>query len=209
MIYLIGGPPKCGKTTFSKLFARVHEIPYVSSDSLQSIIKPYVNDDEVQKGFPASQIRGENNDDKYTKYFAQEIITAYIQQARYVADGIKNFIACEVADHKDIIIEGYHITPQLVSELQKLYPNQVKALFIVKTNVEKFVEDIPKSSTKNDWIIERTNDESTYIRIAQMICDYGKWFQDESEKYNLKCFSVDEDFEGKLEEMRKYLIEKL
>ena len=41
MIYLIGGPPKCGKTTLAKKLAGKYQIPWISADTLQNIVWAY------------------------------------------------------------------------------------------------------------------------------------------------------------------------
>ena len=49
MIYLIGGPPKCGKTTLAKRLSKSLGIPWVSTDTLQCVIKPYINRKDFSK----------------------------------------------------------------------------------------------------------------------------------------------------------------
>ncbi len=39
MIYLIGGPPRCGKTTLAKEMSKKLEIPWISSDALEVVVK--------------------------------------------------------------------------------------------------------------------------------------------------------------------------
>jgi hypothetical protein len=67
-------------------------------------------------------------------------------------------------------------------------------VFLVKTNREKFLEDIHKSSTPNDWIIQKTKLESTFVKIATMIISYGGYFKQEANKYNLNCLDLSENF---------------
>jgi cytidylate kinase len=68
MIYLIGGPPKCGKTTLAKRLSKSKGIPWVSTDTLQCVIKPYMNKKDFSKIFPTNYQRGKNNDEKYSEY---------------------------------------------------------------------------------------------------------------------------------------------
>ena len=69
---------------------------------------------------------------------------------------------------------------------------------------EKFVQDIKKSTTPNDWIIARTKNEKTYSKIADMICGYGKIFKQEAEKHNLKVLNMDDDFSKQINAGVKY-----
>jgi 2-phosphoglycerate kinase len=205
MIYLIGGPPKCGKTTLAKKLSKSLGIPWVSSDTLQCVIKPYIGKEAFPAKFPSSRQRCSDNDEKYSKYSSREIIGAYQQQAKTVYEAVDMFTVCEITDGNDFIIEGYHIEPELVAELNLKYPEKIKSIFLVKSDKEKFIRDIKKSTTPNDWIIARTNNEETYLKIANMVCEYGNFFKKESEKYGFKSLNMDNDFESQIKEAIVYL----
>ncbi|USN58292.1 MAG: hypothetical protein H6767_08530 [Candidatus Peribacteria bacterium] len=198
MIYLIGGPPKCGKTTLAKRLSKSKGIPWVSTDTLQCVIKPYMDKKDFSKKFPTNYQREENNDEKYSQYSTDEIIEAYQQQAKTSYQAIDMFAICEITDCNDFIIEGYHIEPELVAELNEKYPNKLRSIFLIKSNEAKFVDDIKKSTTPNDWIIARTNNEETYSKISKMICEYGKFFEKESKKYGFKVLNMDNDFDNQI-----------
>lgn len=102
-------------------------------------------------------------------------------------------------------MEGYYIEPELVAELNERYPNKLKSIYLIKSDKEKFVADIRKSTTPNDWIIARTNNKETYGKIAKMICKYGKFFEKESEKYGFKVMNMDNDFNNKINKTIEYL----
>jgi 2-phosphoglycerate kinase len=198
MIYLIGGPPKCGKTTLAKALSKSLGIPWVSTDTLQSVIKPYINKEDFSEKFPISNQREKDNDEKYSKYSSIEIIEAYKKQAKTVHPAIDMFAVCEITDGNDFIIEGYHIEPELAFKLNSKYPDKIKSIFLVKSDKEKFISSIKKSTTPNDWIIARTHNEATYQKIAEMICEYGKIIKAESEKHNLAVLNMDDNFDSQI-----------
>jgi 2-phosphoglycerate kinase len=198
MIYLIGGPPKCGKTTLAKKLSKTFGMPWVSTDTLQCVIKPYTNKE--------SFLPSKNNDEKYARYSSAEIIEDYQRQAKTVYQAIEMFAVCEITDGNDFIIEGYHVEPELVAELNSKYPGKIKSVFLIKYDREKFVGDIKKSTTPNDWIIARTNNEETYQKIAEMICEYGKFFENEAKKYSFKVLNMDDDFDDRIKEAVDHLI---
>jgi 2-phosphoglycerate kinase len=208
MIYLIGGAPKCGKTTLAKILSKTFGIPWVSTDTLQNVVKPYMRADELSEKFPATDQRCENNDEKYSRFTAVEIIYAYKRQAKTIYPAIDMFAACEIADGNDFIIEGYHIKPELAGELNKKYPGKTKAIFLVKSDRDKFVSDIKKSATPNDWIIARTGKPETYQKIANMICEYGDFFNKEASKYGFKVLNMDNDFDLCIIEAINYFTKK-
>src|SRR3989344_1580098 len=123
MIYLIGGPPKCGKTTLSKKLSKKLGIPWISADTLQTIAKEYTNKKDISKKFPWSTIRKikKSNDIAFGEYTSKEIVKLYTTQAKVTYGAIDMVSICEITDGNDYIIEGYQVEPQLVSALYKKY----------------------------------------------------------------------------------------
>lgn len=208
MIYLIGGPPKCGKTTLAKNLSSTLQIPWVSTDTLQNVIKPYVDKGDLANKFPVSGQKSKDNDEKYSKYSIPEIVDAYRTQARTVYSAIDMFVLCEITDSNDFIIEGYHIEPELAAEMNSKYPEKIKSIILIKSDPEKLVRDMQKSTTPNDWIITKTNQAVTYGKIAGMISAYGNYVSDESKKFDLKVMNMDNNFDDQIKEAIEYLTEQ-
>jgi len=208
MIYLIGGPSKCGKTTLSKKLSLALKMPRISTDSLQSVVYGYTDKKDIAKKFPWGAIRRQtkrSNDAAYHKYTAKQIVAAYRAQAKSTFKAIEMMAVSEITDGNDLIIEGYHIEPRLAAVLSKKYPEKIKSIFLIKNDEAKFVRDIKKTSTPNDWIINRTKDAKTYSLIAKMICEYGKFFENEAKKRNLKVINMDDNFNKRINEIVKIL----
>src|SRR3989339_807734 len=184
MIYLIGGPAKCGKTTLSKQMSKKYGIPWVSSDTLQVVawkyVEKYASSEEMKKLYPHNAVRAKTNDEMYSKNTPQQIAKNYIKQAQATYDAIDMFCICEIADGNDYIVEGYHVTPQLAARLIKKYGRKhFRVLFLIKLDTKKFVQDLQKSTTPNDWILAKTREKETFNKIAEMVSFYGKFFEKE------------------------------
>lgn len=209
MIYLIGGPPKCGKSTLTKKLAKKLKISWVGGDTLQVVARAYMNKKDALEKFPWSAVRSQtkrDNDLAYGKYSAKEVVKAYTTQAKAVYDAVDMFIACEIGDCNDYIIEGYQIEPAFVSKMYKKYgAKNLKAVFLIKKDVNKFVEDCKKSTTGNDWILKNTKKKETFVKIAQMISEYGDFFEKEANRYGFKVFNMDTEFQKKLSAAENYL----
>jgi 2-phosphoglycerate kinase len=164
--------------------------------------------EELEDAFPSSYQRGKDNDERYSIYSSGEIIEAYRKQAKITYEAVDMFCICEITDGNDFIIEGYHIEPELVSKLSEKYPGKIQGIFLGKTDTSKFVENIKKSSTANDWIIAKTKDEATYIKIADMICEYSRIFESEAKKYNFDFMNMDYAFEEKIQKIIELLSKK-
>lgn len=209
MIYLIGGPPKCGKTTLAKKLSKKLELPWISADTLQSVVYAYTNKREIPKKFPWGEIRKKtkgSNDLAYKKYSSSEIIKLYRKQAGTSYKAIEIVVASEINDGNDYIVEGYQVEPKLVKKLLNKYgKDKIKSVFLIRIDKSNFLEDIKKSSTPNDWILAKTKKDETFPKIAEMIYKYGIQVKKDAVKYGLRVLNMDSNFREKLEEIINYL----
>ncbi len=206
MIYLIGGPPKCGKTTLAKKLAQEHRISWISADTLQNIVWAYTPKNDHASLFPHSYSRGESNDEFYSKHSPQQIIKNYIAQGKTSYDAISMIAETYLADKDDFIVEGYQVTPEIADRILKKFGKEyVKAVFLIKHDEQKFIKDIHKSTTPADWIIRKTKNEATFGLIATMIAEYSLYFEKEANKYGLEIFNMDNGFESQLSTIEKNL----
>lgn len=204
MIYLIGGPPKCGKTTLAKAMSRELHIPWISADTLQNIVWAYTSDESKPDLFPRSHLKGESNDEDYSIHSAETIIRSYLGQAKTSYDAISMMAETYLIDEDDFIVEGYQVTPEIADRIHQKYgKEQVRAVFLIRNDAKQFVEDTHKSTTPNDWIIRRTKNESTYPKIAKMVVEYSDYFQKEAKKYDLPVFQMDKNFDDQINTLVK------
>lgn len=207
MIYLIGGPPKCGKTTLAKKLSDKYRIPWISADTLQNIVWAYTPKEKHSTFFPHSYLRGDSNDEFYSEHSPQQIAENYITQGKTTYDAISMMAETYLTDKDDFIVEGYQVTPEIVDTIFKKFDREhIKAVFLVKYDEQKFIQDIHKSTTPNDWIIRKTKNEATFGLIAKMISEYSRYFDTEAKKYGLSVFNMDEDFNKQLDVIEKHLM---
>lgn len=214
MIYLIGGPPKCGKTTLAKKIAKKFGIPFVSSDALQTVVRAYaskyLSKKNFNKLFPHTASKGKTNDETYRRNTPDAISKNYIQQAKATYDAIDAVCSSELVDGNDYMFEGYHVTPELVARLIKKHGKKnFSAIFLIKENQAKFLKNITKSSTPNDWILSRTKKQETYEKIAEMITLYGLYFSKESKKHHFPIVNMDDNFQSQLKIAERLLLGKI
>ena len=82
-VYLIGGLPKCGKTTLAKTLSKKLSIPWISADTLQNIVYTYMDKKDHEEYFPHSYIKGNNNDETYSQNTPDSIVKEYINPVSY------------------------------------------------------------------------------------------------------------------------------
>ncbi|MFA5076339.1 MAG: hypothetical protein WC480_02900 [Patescibacteria group bacterium] len=203
MIYLVGGPPRCGKTTLTKMMSKKFGISWISSDTLEAVSRVYTPKKQWPKKYPYSFLRrkkgARNNDDFYSTYSAAQIISALNREARAVYEAIDTVIACEIADGKDYIIEGCQLLPSFVKQMINKYGQKnVRAVFLTKHDEQKFARDVHKSITTNDWLLVLTKKPETFVKVGKMVSRYSKYFDQETKKYGLRAINVDTDFSNQL-----------
>ncbi|MFA6486230.1 MAG: hypothetical protein WCT40_02585 [Candidatus Magasanikbacteria bacterium] len=211
MIYLIGAPPRCGKTTLAKKMSIQTKIPWLSCDTLDSIAQEYTPAEQWAKKFPYSHLRRttkpRSNDIFYQKNSPAKIIRLLKQQARSVWPAMETAIACKIADGNDYIIEGYHITPDFAGRMIKKFgKDKIRAVFLGKTDAKKFAIDAHKSTTPNDWLLVLTKKPETFLLVGKMVADFSRLIEKESAKNGLKCFKTDQDFEITIDQAIKHLL---
>ena len=120
MLYLIGGPPRCGKTALSTALARKLQIPYFSIDHITSVIPPYISPERQDESFPLRALRQQldnDNDRFFQTYSPEEIVTVYQKQAATCWPGIRSFIKYAIEDEHSLILEGWQILPHFLDEI--------------------------------------------------------------------------------------------
>ncbi len=209
MIYLIGGPPRCGKTTLAERLARENSIPYFSIDHITSVITPYIPEHERERAFPlraAGKGLNYSNDLYYAKYSTQQIVDFYLRQAETCRPGVENFIRYALGDEHDLILEGWQILPGFLPPL--ITPEnqeRLRILFLYKTDAEAIVTGLKAGVGKIDWVRRNTKDEKTFLAIARMISCFGSYIEVEAKKYHLQAINTDFDFERKIADSLKML----
>jgi 2-phosphoglycerate kinase len=201
MIYLIGGPPRCGKTTLAKAMSKKRGISWISTDMLEVVTGEYMTQKEWDVTHPYTALRRKHktNDAFYGTLSPQKIVSVLRQNAKPTYSAIEAVVSCAVADGYDLIIEGYHLEPVLVNKLIKKYGEKhVQAIFLVKHDSVAFARDVYKSTTKNDWLLVLTKKKETFLKVGEMVSFFSGVFEKEVKKYGLKVVAMDTDFNQKI-----------
>jgi hypothetical protein len=202
MVWLIGGPPRCGKTTLASRIAEKRRIPYFSIDHVASVITPYIPVDQQDMSFPLKATRrqfNDNNDRFFSKYSPDEVVDLYVAQAKTCWPGVKNFIRYAVSDEHELILEGWQILPSLLQELiSSVGKRSLEINFLVKTDCQAIISGLKANNPKNDWVLTNTKEENTLPLIAKMISVFGKRVEEEAYKFGFKVINLDIGFSEKI-----------
>lgn len=205
MIYLIGGPPRCGKTTLAKTFSEKAKIPWISSDTLEVVAGEYMTQEEWDLTHPYS-IAHTSNNAFYAEFSAKEIVALLKAQAVATEPAIHMTALCSMKDEIDYIIEGYHITPKFAAHLIKKYGvDKVMAVFLTKSNPEQFAAQTTKNPVANDWLVNKQTSADTMAKVGIMIAQYSEWVIKEADKFGLPVFNLDQNFSNRIKQIAKSL----
>ncbi len=169
-LYLIGGSPRCGKTTIFNSFINKKPMIAIPTDAIRAGVR-YLNkhnrinfsEDEIENNLPWEMVVG--------------LIHRY--------------------DHKNIplIIEGVVITPERVKNL-KLDNLELRAVFVgftEETHIEKIIEH---GLTEKDWVydhITSNNGDDTEVRkMFKSLQEKNKLTKEKADEYGYSFFSPED-----------------
>ena len=182
MIYLLGGPPRVGKSTISRTITEKHGINVVSTDSLGAVLENVLNPEAEPGLFIVSRLNEMTVDDRINLMVKNTIerINYQIEENRAVWKAVTPFIQREKEEGRDVMVEGVAILPELVSQLEDV---TCRVVFIGNQG-SKHKENIRKSAKENahDWM-QNASDE--YIdAFATFVVEMSSYIEKEARKYN-------------------------
>jgi 2-phosphoglycerate kinase len=202
-IILIGGPQRCGKSTLAQSLSMELNIPWITTSTLEAVIRIYTPKEEDQKLFPKSMLRKKGdggNDHMYSTYSAEKIVESYFEQAETVSGAIRAFVKHIYEQDWNYILEGYHITPKLVAQI-KNDGFDVDSIILVNTNPDELIHRSLSSKTKHDWVRDEIREKGNYTKIGEMITLYSNTLITEAKKYDVRVVDMGQDFQKNFNEV--------
>ncbi|MEI6267053.1 MAG: hypothetical protein WCP14_04155 [bacterium] len=212
MIYIIGGPPRCGKTTLARRLSKKLNIGWLSGDTFEGIVRPYVSKEEYPRRFPKNILRettNNTNDEMYTKYSVAEILDSYLVQGLVAQHAMEVLIEEMIKEKLDFILEGYHLYPEFVRKMMTKYgKNNFRVIFLVKDNYEVTLESLMASNLEDDWVHNKSNDKKIIKVIAKFILEFSKYYKNEANEYGLKVVKYTGNIDEFMQSAESILIKK-
>jgi hypothetical protein len=168
MVYLIGGPPRCGKSVLAYRLTTGHAIPFISTDLIWAVVG--LSQPEwrtpMQKGpdrIPAAA--------KMFEPYLERAIT-FLQPARHRCG-----------------IEGEVITPETAARLSSNY--DLRAVFLVRSSAT--AADIADSRGPNPWL--EAAPPNLVSSVTAEVLFWSELVQSACRQLSIPCFDVGGDFE--------------
>ena len=181
MIYLLGGPPRVGKSIISKTITNKYSINVVSTDSLGAVLEN-VLDPELEPGlFIVNRFNEMCVEDRINLMVKNttERINYQIEENRAVWKAVMPFVQRERDEGRDVVVEGVAILPELVSQLENV---TFRVVFIGNQGNEH-KENIKRSAQEidHDWMQDASD---KYIEaFAIFVMEMSSYIEREAHIY--------------------------
>ena len=152
MIYLLGGPPRVGKSVISSEIRHQHAVSVVSTDTLGAVLET-VLDPQVAPDLFVFSLFNERPIAERVELITEDpstLVDFARREGRVVWRAVEAFARREVDEGRDVLIEGVAVLPELVSRLDDI---PYRAAFIGnqgqrhRENIKRFAEQ-----HEHDWM---------------------------------------------------------
>ena len=189
MIYLLGGPPRVGKSVISRTITAGHGINVVSTDSLGAVLESVLAPEAEPGLFAISKINEMTAVDRIALMVEEtaERISYQIQEGHAVWRAVKPFIQREENEGRDVVMEGVAVLPELVSQLESI---DHRVVFIGNQG-DEHGENIRRGAKQNehDWM-RHASDE--YIdAFATFVVEMSRYVEREARRYGFRYVEMD------------------
>ncbi len=197
MIYLIGGAPRCGKTILSERLSVEKHLPWISTDTLRASLLAYIPDSEIETKFPDQNRRLETNT-------PEELLESELVESETLWPGIcamiKHFVDCQ----QEYVIEGVHLMPKLIQQLQTTpYWSQIKLIYLVKSDLREIEEGLVQNKAKHDWLKDILEEKELLEKAARMVQMKSVYIADQARSCGYAVIDTGIDFEQKIAKLSR------
>lgn len=204
MIFLLGGPPRVGKSIISGEIRQEHALSVVSTDTLGAVLERVLSPEAAPDLYVFQKFDELPMPERVELMMKDppELIEYVRKESHVVWKAVEAFIRKEDDEGRDVLIEGVAVLPELVSRLED-FPH--RAAFIGNQG-ENHQENIKKSAQENehDWMRDASDQ---YVgAFALFVKRMSAYIEQETKKYGLEYIEMDKKpFEAVTEEVMKSL----
>ena len=204
MIFLLGGPPRVGKSIISNEIRQKQAVSVVSTDTLGAVLESILSPDAVPDLFVFAKFNEMptaeraklimTNPTKFIDYVRRESCVVW--------KAVEAFVRIENDEGRDVLIEGVAVLPEFMSRIEDI-PH--RAVFIGNQG-KNHKESIKKSAEENehDWMRGVSNQ---YIdAFAMFVKRMSAYIEKEAKKHSFEYIGMDKElFEDVPEKVMKSL----
>ena len=189
MIFLIGGPPRVGKSILSGEIRQKRAVSVVSTDTLGAVLENVLGPEAAPELFAFSKFHEMPMAERVKLIMKDpaELIN-YVRKESYVVwKAVEAFIRRENDEGRDLLIEGVAILPELMRQLEDI-PH--RAVFIGNQGAN-LKENIRKSAKENDYDWMRGVSDQFIDAFAMFVKQMSGYIEQETKQYGFKYIEMD------------------
>jgi 2-phosphoglycerate kinase len=189
MIFLVGGPPRVGKSIIASEIRQQHAVSVVSTDTLGAVLEQVLSPEGVPDLFLFGTLHDLSMEEQVA-FIVQDpaVLIAYVRkESAVVWNAVEAFLRREHAEGRDVLIEGVAVLPELMRQLEDL-PHRV--VFLGNQGAQHYA-NIKQSAETNahDWMRD-VSDE--YIRaFALFVTRMSVYIEQEAKRYGFEYIEMD------------------
>lgn len=189
MIYLLGGPPRVGKSIIAGEIRQKHAVSVVSTDTLAAILEDILSPEDAPELFVFSEVIDLPLAERMQIMLSDPAhhIDYLRRESQIVWKAVEAFMRRENVEGRDALIEGVAILPGLVSQLGDI-PHRV---VFIGNQGKDHKENIKRAAEVNehDWM-RGLRDE--YIgAFAEFVKQMSAYIEHQAGKYGFEYIEMD------------------
>jgi len=190
MIYLLGGPPRVGKSIISNQIRQKHALSVVSTDTLAAALQRVLGL-EAAPDLYVFEAFNKMSMAQRVQFITREpagLIDYVNRESRVVWEAVEAYIHREHDEGRAVLIEGVAVLPALVNQLREL---PYRAVFIGNQG-KNHQENIKRSAEENphDWM---RNVSDAYIRaFAMFVNRMSATIEQQAKQYGFEYIEMDQ-----------------
>jgi 2-phosphoglycerate kinase len=194
MIFLLGGPPRVGKSIISNEIRQRYAVSVVSTDTLGAVLENVLSPELTPDLFVFGKFNKLPMADRVklvTKNPA-ELIDYVRKESHVVWKAVDAFIRRENNEGRDVLIEGVAILPELVSRIENISHRVV----FIGNQGEYHKENIKKSAEENEYDWMRDVNDQYISAFAMFVKRMSVYVEQEAKKYGFEYIEMDRHLFG-------------
>ena len=132
-ILLLSGAPGTGKSTMASLIASRMSVNHIlSTDSVRHTMRTFYPQDKYPVLYKSTYECGDLVDPEHKLPYDERCVKGYLAQSELVGVELMKIIESFVMSHASLIVEGVHLSIELILRIVTRFPNVVPFLIYIK-----------------------------------------------------------------------------
>jgi 2-phosphoglycerate kinase len=198
MIFLLGGPPRVGKSIISSEIQQKRALSVVSTDTLSAVLENVLSPEAAPDLFVFGKFHEMPMAERVKLIMKDpaELIDYVRKESHVVWKAVEAFIRREDDEGRDVLIEGVAILPELMSQLEDI-PHRV---VFIGNQGGNHKENIKKSAEENEYDWMRDVSDQYIGAFAMFVKRMSGYIEQEAKKYGFKYIEMDKALFGDITE---------